>query len=80
MIIVLGISKQEDIGRPEKPLGKTPEIDNEARISKKAENAKNIQLKSEADNSVRDPAKLSNILVIIKNYYYKKTLIITKIF
>ena len=80
MIIVLGISKQEDIGRPEKPLEKTRENDNEARISKKAENAKNIQLKSEADNSVRDPAKLSNILVIIKNYYYKKTLIITKIF
>ena len=74
------MSKQEDFGRPEKPLEKTREIDNEARISKKAENAKNIQLKSEADNSVRDPAKLSNILVIIKNYYYKKTLIITKIF
>ena len=74
------MSKQEDFGRPEKPLEKTREIDNEARISKKAENAKNIQLKSEADNSVRDPAKLSNILVIIKNYYYKKTLILTKIF
>ena len=36
MIIVLGMSKQEDFGRPEKPLGKTREIDNEARISKKA--------------------------------------------
>ena len=27
--------KQEDFGRPEKPLEKTQEIDNEARISKK---------------------------------------------
>ena len=31
------MSKQEDFGRPEKPLEKTREIDNEARISKKAE-------------------------------------------
>ena len=31
------MSKQEDFGRPEKPLEKTQEIDNEARISKKAE-------------------------------------------
>ena len=31
------MSKQEDFRRPEKPLEKTPEIDNEARISKKAE-------------------------------------------
>ena len=30
------MSKQEDIGRPEKPLEETREIDNEARISKKA--------------------------------------------
>ena len=30
------MSKQEDFRRPEKPLEKTPEIDNEARISKKA--------------------------------------------
>ena len=29
--------QQEDFGRPEKPLDKTREIDNEARISKKAE-------------------------------------------
>ena len=29
--------KQEDFGRPEKPLEKKREIDNEARISKKAE-------------------------------------------
>ena len=31
------MSMQEDFGRPEKPLEKTREIDNEARISKKAE-------------------------------------------
>ena len=31
------MSKQEDFGRPEKPLEKTREIDNEARISKEAE-------------------------------------------
>ena len=37
MIIVLGMSNQEDFRWPEKPLEKTQEIDNEARISKKAE-------------------------------------------
>ena len=31
------MSKQKNFGRPEKPLEKTREIDNEARISKKAE-------------------------------------------
>ena len=30
------MSKQDDFRRPEKPLEKTREIDNEARISKKA--------------------------------------------
>ena len=37
MIIVLGISEQEDFHWPEIPLEKTREIDHEARISKKAE-------------------------------------------
>ena len=37
MIIVQGISEQEDFHRPEIPLEKTREIDNEVRISKKAE-------------------------------------------
>ena len=37
MIIVLGMSKQEDFSRPEKPPDKTREIDNGAGISKKAE-------------------------------------------
>ena len=36
------MSKQEDFGRPEKPLEKTQEIDNEARISKKAEMKRNF--------------------------------------
>ena len=31
------MSEQKDFGGPEKPLEKTREIDNEARISKKAE-------------------------------------------
>ena len=31
------MSKQEDFHRPKKPLEKTREIDNEARLSKKAE-------------------------------------------
>ena len=31
------MSQQKNFGRPEKPLEKTREIDNEARISKKAE-------------------------------------------
>ena len=31
------MSNQEDFGRPEKPLEKTREIDNKARISKKNE-------------------------------------------
>ena len=35
-VIVLGMSKQEDFGWPEKRLEKTREIDNEARISRKA--------------------------------------------
>ena len=37
LIIVLGISKQEDVHRAERPLEKTREIDNEVRISKEAE-------------------------------------------
>ena len=58
------MSKQEDFHRPEKPLEETREIDNEARISKEAEMKKEIQYKSEAHNSVRHPAELSNILDI----------------
>ena len=34
---------QEDIHRPEKPLAKTREIDNKARISEKSRDEKKIQ-------------------------------------
>ena len=41
------MSMQEDFHWPEKPLGKTREIDNEARISKEAEMIKNsIEIRS----------------------------------
>ena len=41
------MSKQEDFGRPKKPLEKTREIDNEAIISKKAEmKRKSIEIRS----------------------------------
>ena len=74
MIIVLGISEREDFHRPEIPLIKTQEIDNEARISKKAETKRkfnrNQKRSSEIRNSVKHPAKLSNILdVKQKNVY-----------
>ena len=55
MIIVLGISEQEDFHQPEIPLERTRKIYNEARLSKKAEIKR-------AHNSARHPAKLSNIL------------------
>ena len=57
---------QEDIHRPEKPLAKTREIDNEARIPEKSRDEKKIQQKSEVHNSLRHPAKLSNILGITR--------------
>ena len=41
------MSMQEDFHWPEKPLGKTRETDNEARISKEAEMIKNsIEIRS----------------------------------
>ena len=41
------MSKQEDFGRPKKPLENPREIDNEARISKKAEmKRKSIEIRS----------------------------------
>ena len=57
MIIALGISEQEYFHRPEIPLIKTREID-----IKESGNEKKTQQKSEAHNSVRHRAKLSNIL------------------
>ena len=53
---------QEDFRRPEKPLEKTREIDNEARISKKAEMKRKFNRNQKWINSVMHPAKLFNIL------------------
>ena len=55
MIIVLGMSNQEDFHWPEKPLENTQEIDKEAEMKRK------FNRKSEARNSVRHTAKLSNV-------------------
>ena len=56
------MSKQEDFHRPEKPLEKTREIDNEARISKKAEMKRKLNRNQKPWDSVRYPAKLIDIL------------------
>ena len=45
------MSKQEDFHRPEKPLEKTREIDNEARISKKAEMSSSLNLNLSLENT-----------------------------
>ena len=58
------MSKQEDFRLPEKSLEKTREIDNKARISKKVE-MKRSSIEVRRHNSVRHPAKLSNILGLI---------------
>ena len=55
------MSKQEDFGRPEKPLDKTREIDNKAKISKKAE-MKRIFNRNQKRITLTYPAKLFNIL------------------
>ena len=56
------MSKQEYFGRSEKQLEKTREIDNEARISKKAEMKRKFNRNQKRINSVMHPAKLFNIL------------------
>ena len=61
MIILLGVSKQEDFHWPEKPLEKAQEINNES-----SQNEKEIQQKSEANNSVRHPGKISNIFGVTR--------------
>ena len=61
MILVLGISEQGNFYRPEKPIEKTREIDNEVRIPKKAEMKRKF---NRNQKRVRHPAKLSNILGI----------------
>ena len=68
------MSKQEDFGRPEKPLEKTREIDNEARISKKDEMKRNVNRNQRRitpwDNHV---SCLKSVLVnsYADNYFHK---------
>ena len=59
--MVLEMSNQ-DFRRPEKPLEKTREIDNEARISKETEMKRKLNRNQKWITPVRHPAKLFNIL------------------
>ena len=56
------MSKQEDFGRPKKPLEKTREIYNEARISKKAKMKRKFNRNQKGITLWDVPAKLFNIL------------------
>ena len=68
------MSKQEDFHRSEKPLEKTREIDNEARISKKDEMKRNVNRNQRRitpwDNHV---SSLKSVLVnsYADNYFHK---------
>ena len=64
------MSNQEDFRRPEKPLEKTREIDNEARISEKAEMKRKFN-RNQKRIILRHPAKLFKILAHI-NLSYKE--------
>ena len=64
------MSKQEDFGRPEKPFEKTREIDNKARISKKAEMKRKLN-RNQKRIILRHPSQLFNILAHI-NLSYKE--------
>ena len=64
MIIVLGMSNQEDFRWPEKPLEKTQEIDNEARISKKAEMKRKLN-RNQKRMTLWD-MQLSSIIFLVK--------------
>ena len=61
------MSKQENFGRPEKPLEKTREINNEARISKKAKMKRKFN-RNQKRISLWD-IQLFNILAQSKNFY-----------
>ena len=70
------MSKQEDFGQPEKPLEKTREIDNEARISKEAEmkrkfnrNQKRVTL---WDIQLSSLTSLINVKSILSHFFYIK--------
>ena len=64
------MSKQEDFHRPEKPLEKSREIDNEARISKEAEMKRKLN-RNQKRITVRHPAKLSNILDLTNKQFLR---------
>ena len=61
MIFILGISEQEDFHRPEIPLEKMQEEDNQTRISKKAKIKRKFN-RNQKRITLRHPAKLSNVL------------------
>ena len=65
MIIVLGISEQEDFHRPEIPLIKTREIDNEARISKKAEMKRKLNRSQKCINRSPWDIQLSSLTFLL---------------
>ena len=61
------MSKQEDFGRPEKSLEKTREIDNEARISKKAEMKRKFNRNQK--RITQWDIQLSSLISLIKHIY-----------
>ena len=65
------MSKQEDFHRPEKPLQKTREIDNKARISEKAEMKRKFN-KNQQHITPWDihPVKLSNLFETFRYSHY----------
>ena len=72
------MSKQEDFGQPEKLLEKTREIDNETRISKKAEmkrkfnrNQKRITLSGIQLSSLTSLIFVIDFIFIIFNAFYQ---------
>ena len=65
-MIVLGMANQEDFHRPEQPLENTWEIDNKARISKKAK-MKGKFNRNQKCITLWDITKLSNILDVINH-------------
>ena len=54
------MSKQEHLHRPEKPLEKTREIDNEARISKEAEMKRKFNRNQKLSSLIFSVAQISH--------------------
>ena len=59
------MSNQEDFGRPEKRLEKTRKIDNEARISKKAEMKRKFNRNHK--RITRRDIQLSSLIFLVKS-------------